>query len=62
MVRASGDDARPVDLGDGFRVDGHRPAVIGNVMVYRDTELITGTYAGPLGEERAERVDEAHGS
>lgn len=62
MVRTSGDDARPVDLSDGFRVDGHCPAVIGNVMVYRDTGHVTGTYAGPLGEDPAERVDEARGS
>ncbi|WP_150243356.1 acyltransferase family protein [Nocardiopsis quinghaiensis] len=46
-----------LDLSDRFCVDGGCPAVIGNVMVYRDAGHITSTYIALLSEDLATRLD-----
>jgi len=55
----SGVDARVVDLSDRFCLDDVCPAVIGNVLVYRDSHHITATYSRLLSEDLAERVEAA---
>lgn len=47
-----------IDLTDRFCADGRCPAVIGNVMVYRDAGHVTSTYIGMLTEDLAARLDE----
>ncbi|NYH53996.1 peptidoglycan/LPS O-acetylase OafA/YrhL [Nocardiopsis arvandica] len=46
-----------IDLSDRFCVDGGCPAVIGNVMVYRDAGHITSTYAELLADDLSARID-----
>ncbi|WP_159944964.1 MULTISPECIES: acyltransferase family protein [unclassified Nocardiopsis] len=60
-ARALGGEAHLIDMTDRFCVGGGCPAVIGNVMVYRDAGHITGTYVELLSDDLAARVDEALG-
>ncbi|QUX21557.1 MULTISPECIES: acyltransferase family protein [Nocardiopsis] len=48
-----------VDMSDLFCAGGECPAVIGNVMVYRDSGHITNTYVSLLTDHLGERLDEA---
>jgi peptidoglycan/LPS O-acetylase OafA/YrhL len=57
-ARESGGEVRWIDLTDRFCVDGGCPAVIGNVMVYRDSGHITSTYIDLLTDDLAARMDE----
>ncbi|RKS10287.1 peptidoglycan/LPS O-acetylase OafA/YrhL [Nocardiopsis sp. Huas11] len=54
-----GEGAALVDLSDRFCVDGTCPAAIGNVVVYRDSHHITGTYVEMLTDDLAEQMDAA---
>jgi len=56
-VRALGDEAHMLDLSDRFCVGGGCPAVIGNVMVYRDAGHITQTYIRLLADDLGSRLD-----
>ncbi len=58
-VGAMADGAALVDMSDLFCADGACPAVIGNVMVYRDSGHITSTYISLLADHLGERIDEA---
>ncbi|CAL9419578.1 hypothetical protein SUDANB121_01842 [Nocardiopsis dassonvillei] len=58
-VRDLPGEAALVDMSDLFCADGECPAVIGNVMVYRDSGHITSTYVSLLTEPLGERIDEA---
>ncbi|MFD3684297.1 acyltransferase family protein [Nocardiopsis sp. NPDC058631] len=58
-VRSLGDEAHLIDLSDRFCVDGACPAVIGNVMVYRDAGHITQTYIRLLADDLGSRLDRA---
>lgn len=53
------EDAEIVDLTDRFCVEDTCPVVIGNVLVYRDSHHITGTYARLLSEDLGRRMDQA---
>ncbi|MFW6639139.1 acyltransferase family protein [Nocardiopsis algeriensis] len=46
-----------VDMSDRFCARGECPAVIGNVIVYRDSGHITSTYVSLLSEELGRRMD-----
>ncbi|MFY7067349.1 acyltransferase family protein [Nocardiopsis changdeensis] len=48
-----------VDMSDLFCAGGECPAVIGNVMVYRDSGHITNTYVSLLTDHRGDRLDAA---
>ncbi|MFL1376016.1 acyltransferase family protein [Nocardiopsis protaetiae] len=52
-------EAALVDMSDLFCANGECPAVIGNVMVYRDSGHITNTYVELLTDHLGERLDEA---
>ncbi len=54
----SGVEAPVVDLSDRFCLDDVCPAVIGNVLVYRDSHHITATYSRLLAEDLAERIED----
>jgi peptidoglycan/LPS O-acetylase OafA/YrhL len=58
-VLALGDEAHLLDLSDRFCVDGACPAVIGNVMIYRDAGHITETYIRLLTHDLGSRLDRA---
>ncbi|WP_017569950.1 acyltransferase family protein, partial [Nocardiopsis halotolerans] len=58
-VRLFDGEVHWLDLTDLFCAEGGCPAVIGNVMVYRDSGHITSTYIGLLSDELAARMDEA---
>lgn len=51
-------DTSVVDLSDRFCVDDICPAVIGNVLVYRDSHHITATYSRLLSDDLDERLNE----
>jgi len=51
-------DTPIVDLSDRFCLDDICPAVIGNVLVYRDSHHITATYSRLLSDDLAERLEE----
>ncbi|WP_306369081.1 acyltransferase family protein [Nocardiopsis sp. CC223A] len=51
-------EAALVDMSDLFCAGGECPAVIGNVMVYRDSGHITNTYVSLLAGHLGERIDE----
>ncbi|MFE1079655.1 acyltransferase family protein [Nocardiopsis alba] len=53
------DGAELVDLTDRFCVEDACPAVVGNVVVYRDSHHITRTYSRLLADDLGERMDEA---
>ncbi|WP_234401756.1 acyltransferase family protein [Thermobifida halotolerans] len=52
-------DVHIVDMNDRFCLDNNCPAVIGNVIVYRDSHHITATYSRLLSEDLGERIDAA---
>ncbi|WP_116244303.1 acyltransferase family protein [Nocardiopsis sp. FIRDI 009] len=56
-VRMIDGDASLIDLNDRFCVAGTCPAVVGNVVVYRDSHHMTGTYSRMLSEDLGERLD-----
>ncbi|GAB3700734.1 acyltransferase family protein [Nocardiopsis oceani] len=51
--------AEIIDLTDRFCADGVCPAVIGNVVVYRDSHHVTETYARLLADDLGSRMDGA---
>ncbi|WP_081748614.1 acyltransferase family protein [Nocardiopsis sp. CNT312] len=56
-----GENAALIDMSDRLCGEGTCPAVIGNVVVYRDSHHITATYARMLSEDLGERVSAALG-
>ncbi|MFI6575045.1 acyltransferase family protein [Nocardiopsis sp. NPDC050513] len=60
-VRMIDGDAALIDLSDRFCARGTCPAVVGNVVVYRDSHHMTGTYSRMLSTVLGERVDAALG-
>ncbi|MCY9782518.1 acyltransferase [Nocardiopsis sp. EMB25] len=56
-VRMIDGHADLIDLSDRFCVAGTCPAVVGNVVVYRDSHHMTGTYSRMLSADLGERLD-----
>ena len=56
-LRRADVDTPIVDLSDRFCLDDICPAVIGNVLVYRDSHHITATYSRLLSDDLAERLE-----
>lgn len=59
LIAAADDetDALVVDLNDRFCAEDSCPAVIGNVIVYRDSHHVTATYSRLLADELSARID-----
>ncbi|TDQ45510.1 acyltransferase family protein [Actinorugispora endophytica] len=54
-----GNDALVIDLSDRFCAEDVCPAVVGNVIVYRDSHHLTATYSRLLGDDLGSRIDAA---
>lgn len=54
-----GSDAESIGMRDLYCADGVCPAVIGDVIVYRDEHHLTGTYATTVAPYLADRIDAA---